>query len=45
VVKKGVLHTCIDIPPLLSVEAMGVCIPIGNTEMLHAAVLKSPKIL
>jgi hypothetical protein len=31
-------HTCINLPPLLSVEAAGVCIPIGNTEMFHAAV-------
>jgi hypothetical protein len=28
--------------PLLSVEATGVCIPIGHTEMLLASVYKSP---
>jgi hypothetical protein len=27
--------------PLLSVQATGVCIPAGNTEMLPAAVYKS----
>jgi hypothetical protein len=29
-------------PPLISVEATGVCIPIGNNELLFAAVNKSP---
>jgi hypothetical protein len=33
-VKKGILHTCADLTPLLSVEATGVCISTGNTEML-----------
>jgi hypothetical protein len=42
-IKKGILHTCTDIPPLLPVEATGVCIPIRNTEMLLAAVYKSPQ--
>jgi hypothetical protein len=37
-VKKGILHTGANLPPLLSVEATGVCVPIGNTEMLLAAV-------
>jgi hypothetical protein len=37
-VKKGIPHTIADLPPLLSVEATRVCIPIGNTEMLLAAV-------
>jgi hypothetical protein len=40
-VKEGIPHTCIDLPPLLSVEATGVCIPIGKTEMFLAAVYKS----
>jgi hypothetical protein len=35
-VKKDIPHTCADIPPLLSVEATGVCIQIGSTEMLLA---------
>jgi hypothetical protein len=41
--KKGIPHTCLDLPPLLSVKATGVCIPIGNTQMFHAAVHKSPQ--
>jgi hypothetical protein len=40
-VKKGVSHTCPDLPPLLSVEATGVCMTIGNTQMFLAAVYKS----
>jgi hypothetical protein len=40
-VKKGIPHTCVDLPPLLSVEVTGICIPIGNTEMFLAAVYKS----
>jgi hypothetical protein len=42
-VKKGIPHRYADLPPLLSVETRGVCIPIGNTEMLLAAVYKSPQ--
>jgi hypothetical protein len=30
-------------PPLLSVEETGVCMPIGNVEMLPAALYKSPQ--
>jgi hypothetical protein len=41
--KKGIPHTCVDLPPLLSVEATGVCIPIGNTEIFLAAVYKPPQ--
>jgi hypothetical protein len=41
-VKKGIPHTYADLPPVLSVEATGVCIPIGHTEMLLAFVYKSP---
>jgi hypothetical protein len=37
-VKKGIPHRCADVPPLLSGEATGVCIPTGNTEMFLAAV-------
>jgi hypothetical protein len=32
----------VDLPPLVSVEATGVCIPIGNQEILLAAVYKFP---
>jgi hypothetical protein len=42
-VKKGILHTCTDIPLFLPVDAAGICIPIGNSEMLLAAVYKSPQ--
>jgi hypothetical protein len=31
-VKKDIPHTCIAVPPLLSVEATWVCIPIRNTK-------------
>jgi hypothetical protein len=42
-VKKTIPHTCIDLAPLLSVEATGFCIPIGNTEMFLTTVYKSPQ--
>jgi hypothetical protein len=38
-VKKGIFHTCIDLLPLLSIEATGVYIPIGNTEVFLAAII------
>jgi hypothetical protein len=41
-VTKGILHNHVDLPPLNSVEATGVCIPIGNSEVLLAAMYKSP---
>jgi hypothetical protein len=41
-VKKGIPYTYVDLPPLLSLEATGVTIPIGHTEMLVASVYKSP---
>jgi hypothetical protein len=41
-VKKGIPHSYVDLPPLISVEATGVYIPIGNREALLAAVHKSP---
>jgi hypothetical protein len=37
-----VVITTIDLPPLVSIEATGVCIAIGNGEVLLAAVYKSP---
>jgi hypothetical protein len=40
-VKIGIPHTCVDLLPLLSEEATGVCIPIGNSELFLAAVYKS----
>jgi hypothetical protein len=33
-VRRGVPHSYVDLPPLVSVEATGVCIPIGNSEIL-----------
>jgi hypothetical protein len=41
-VRKGIFHNHVDLPPLVSVEATGVCIPIGNSEVLLKAVYKSP---
>jgi hypothetical protein len=40
-VKKGIPHTYVDLPHLLSIEATGICIPIGHTEMLLASAYKS----
>jgi hypothetical protein len=40
--KKGIPHNDADLPPLVSIKATEVCIPIGNTEILLAAVSKSP---
>jgi hypothetical protein len=40
-VRKGIPHKHVDLRPLVSVEATGVCIPIGNREILLAAVYKS----
>jgi predicted metal-dependent phosphotriesterase family hydrolase len=41
-VKKGIPHTYVDLPPLHSLEATGVSIPIGHTEILLASLYKSP---
>jgi hypothetical protein len=42
-VRKGIPHSYVDLPHLVSVEATGVCIrvPIGNSEILLASVYKS----
>jgi hypothetical protein len=40
--KRESPHTYVDLPPLLSLEATWVSIPIGHTEMLLASVYKSP---
>jgi hypothetical protein len=42
-VLTGIPHTCMDLSLPLSLEAKGVCIPTTNTEMLVAAVHKSPQ--
>jgi hypothetical protein len=39
--RKGIPHNHVDLPSLISVEATGVCIPIGNSQVLLAAVYKS----
>jgi hypothetical protein len=36
-VKKGIPHNHVDLPPLVSIEATWVCIPIGISELLLAA--------
>jgi hypothetical protein len=41
-VREGIPHKFVDLQPLISVEATGVCIPIGNSEVLFASVYKSP---
>jgi hypothetical protein len=41
-VRKGITHNHVNLPPLVSVEATGICIPIGNSEVLLATVYKSP---
>jgi hypothetical protein len=41
-IRKDTPHNHVDLPPLDSVEATGVCIPIGNSEILPAALYKSP---
>jgi hypothetical protein len=40
-VKKGIPHNSVDLPPLISIEETGVCIPIGNSEILLASVHRS----
>jgi hypothetical protein len=40
--RKVIPHTHVDLHPLVSGEATGVCIPVGNSEVLFAAVYKSP---
>jgi hypothetical protein len=41
-VRKGIPHSHVDLPPLISIEAAGICIPTGNSAILLAAVYKSP---
>jgi hypothetical protein len=42
-VKKRISHTCVVLPPLLSVETTEVCVPFENTEIFLAAIYKSPQ--
>jgi hypothetical protein len=41
-VRKGIPHSHVDLPPLMSTEATGVSIPIGSSEILLAAVYRCP---
>jgi hypothetical protein len=41
-VRKGIPKKHVDLHPLISVEATGSCIPIGNQEILLAAIYKCP---
>jgi hypothetical protein len=41
-VRKGIPHNHVDLPPLVSIEATWVCIPIDSSEALLEVVLKSP---
>jgi hypothetical protein len=40
--RKGIPHMYVDLPPLVSIEATGVCMPLGHQEILLAEVYKSP---
>jgi hypothetical protein len=40
-VRKGIPHSHVDPPSLISIEATGVCIPLGKNEILLAAVYRS----
>lgn len=42
VIKQGIPHKRLHLPPLLSLEASGVVVPINNVETLFAAVYKPP---
>jgi hypothetical protein len=39
--RKSISHNHVDLPPLVSLEAIGVCSLIGNIKVLRAAVCKS----
>jgi hypothetical protein len=41
-VRKGIPHNNLDLPPLVSVDATGVCTLADTSEILLAAVYKSP---
>jgi len=42
IIRKGVPHDHVDLPPFVSIEAKGVCTPTGNSQMLLAAVYRPP---
>jgi len=35
-------HNCVDLPPVISVETAGVHVPVWKSEILFAAIYKSP---
>jgi hypothetical protein len=41
-VRSGVRHNHVELPPLVSVEATGVCIPIDNYKELLFSIYESP---
>jgi hypothetical protein len=41
-VRIGVPHSYVDLHAMISIEATGVCIPIGRKQILLAAVYRSP---
>jgi hypothetical protein len=41
-VRKGIHHNHVYLPPLVSIETIGVCTPIANTDVLLTAVYKTP---
>jgi hypothetical protein len=41
-VRKVILHNHVDLPPLVTVDAIEVCIPISNKEILLAAFYETP---
>jgi len=41
-VRKGIPHNHVDLPPLASVETTEICIPVGNSEFVLAAVYTNP---
>jgi hypothetical protein len=41
-VRKGIPYNHVDLPPFVSIKATGVCIPTGSSEVLLAAVCRSP---
>jgi hypothetical protein len=40
IVRKSIPHKHVDPPSLVSIEAIGVCVPIGNSKVLLAAIYK-----
>jgi hypothetical protein len=41
-IRKGIPHRQVDLPPLVSIEATGICIPTDKCEVLLAAIYKAP---